>query len=126
MYVDSEGREVEVDPDESEPAAPKKRQPSTGGSSTRDSGGRSGTARRSRVIEPPSFRRVVRRALLVGPLMYAVIWLTTRDATITNAQRIQQTVILLVLFLPFSYVLDRVMYRAYLRRTGERPPRRGS
>ena len=56
--------------------------------------------------------------------MYIVIWLTTREAEITNAQRVGQTVILLLLFLPFSYVLDTLMYRAYRRRAGDSPTRR--
>jgi len=30
-----------------------------------------------------------------------------------------QTVILLGFFLPFSYLMDSLMYRAYLRRTGQ-------
>ena len=35
-----------------------------------------------------------------------------------------QTAILMAFFLPFSYVMDRMMYRTYLRRTGAAPPDR--
>ena len=126
VYVDEEGREVEVAPDEERPAETTRAQAKKAGQSKSSSSGRAAGTRQSRAVPPPSFRRVLRRAALVGPLMYAVIWLTTRDADITNAQRIQQTVILLVLFLPFSYVLDTVMYRAYRRRTGDGTPRKRS
>ena len=32
--------------------------------------------------------------------------------------------LLLVLFVPFSYLIDRMMYRRYLRQIGEEPPAR--
>ncbi|MDP8910538.1 MAG: hypothetical protein M3M94_00535 [Actinomycetota bacterium] len=125
VYVDEEGREVEVDPSEEEPGdtKPRERRPARGDSGP-SKAGRGARARQARTVPPPSFRRVLRRAALVGPLMYVVIWLTTRDAEITNAQRAGQTLILLVLFLPFSYVLDTVMYRAYRRRVGDDAPGR--
>jgi hypothetical protein len=42
----------------------------------------------------------------------------------TLAQRVYQTVFLLAFFLPFSYLMDSIMYRQYLRRTGAAPPPR--
>src|ERR687888_101000 len=41
--------------------------------------------------------------------------------------RIFETVLLLLIFLPFSYFMDSLMYRSYLKRTGAAPPpaRRG-
>ena len=45
------------------------------------------------------------------------------------ARRIYETVVLLAIFLPFSYFMDSLMYRSYLKRTGAAPPpsrRRGS
>jgi hypothetical protein len=43
------------------------------------------------------------------------------------AERIFETVLLLLIFLPFSYFMDSLMYRSYLKRTGAAPapPRRG-
>ena len=119
VYVDAEGQEVEA-PEEDEQHAP---------APARDEKGRStrqAAARGGRRIEPPSWRRVGKRALFLGPVMFLMVNLIGRDWT--TGQRIGQTVFLLLLFLPFSYVMDSMMYRAYLKRIGASPPsrRRGS
>jgi hypothetical protein len=117
VYVDEEGREVDS-PAEDEPHAPARNE--------KVSANRHATARGGRRVEPPSWRRVGKRALFLGPVMFLMVNLIGRDWT--TAQRIQQTLFLLLLFLPFSYLMDSMMYRAYLRRTGGSPPsrRRGS
>lgn len=113
VYVDEEGREVEVS-EEDEPEAP-----SRGKSGT---GGRQAARRTGRRIEPPSWRRVGKRALFLGPVMFILINLLGKELTV--GQRVYQTVVLLALFLPFSYLMDSLMYRSYLRRTGTAPPPR--
>ena len=120
VYVDEEGREVEA-PEEEQPPAPPR------GKST--SGGRRAatTTRAGRRIEPPSWRRVGKRALFIGPVMFLLINLMGKNLSV--AQRIYETVVLLAIFLPFSYFMDSLMYRSYLKRTGAAPPpsrRRGS
>jgi hypothetical protein len=101
VYVDEEGREVEVEP--GEPAKPKRteRKPRA------TQGGRK--------VEPASWRRVGRRALIFAPLMFITIRLLEGGEAITAS--ILRTIFLLLLFLPFSYVLDSVLYRSYMRRT---------
>jgi hypothetical protein len=99
--VDEEGREVEVEPEESKAPERKDRRPA-----------RAGGARRT--IEPPSWRRVGRRALIFGPLMFITIRLLERGEPI--AWSLLRTIFLLLIFLPFSYVMDAVMYRTYQRR----------
>jgi hypothetical protein len=101
VYLDEEGREVEVEPEESKAPERKDRRPARAGA-----GGR--------VIEPPSWRRVGRRALIFGPLMFITIRLLERGEAI--AASLFRTVFLLLIFLPFSYVMDAVMYRTYQRR----------
>jgi hypothetical protein len=101
VYVDDEGREVEVEPEESKAPERKDRRPA-----------RAGAARR--VIEPPSWRRVGRRALIFGPLMFITIRLLERGEPF--AASLLRTIFLLLIFLPFSYVMDAVMYRTYQRR----------
>jgi hypothetical protein len=101
VYVDEEGREVEVEPEESKAPERKDRRPA-----------RAGGARRT--IEPPSWRRVGRRALIFGPLMFITIRLLERGEPI--AWSLLRTIFLLLIFLPFSYVMDAVMYRTYQRR----------
>jgi hypothetical protein len=111
VYVDEEGHEVEA-PEEDEPQAPTRAQ----------KGARRPAGRAGRRIEPPSWRRVGKRALFIGPVMFILINLLGKD--LTAGQRIYQTAVLLALFLPFSYVMDSLMYRSYLKRTGAAPPSR--
>jgi len=121
VYVDEEGREVEVDEDDDKAAAPARGQRS----GDRRPVARSGRA--ARRVDPPSWNRVGKRALFLGPVMFILINLVGHQLSV--AQRVYQTVILLALFLPFSYLMDSMMYRSYLKRTGAAPPpqrRRGS
>ena len=102
VYVDEEGHEVEVEPDESKAKAPE-RKPK-----------RPAPTRGGRVIDPPSWQKVGRRALIFGPLMFITIRLLESGEPI--AASLFRTVFLLLIFLPFSYVMDTVMYRTYQRR----------
>jgi hypothetical protein len=120
VYVDEEGREVEG-PEEEQP------QRATRGGAKAAPGRRGGaTTRAGRRIEPPSWNRVGKRALFIGPAMFLLINLMGKNLSV--AQRIYETVVLLAIFLPFSYFMDSMMYRSYLKRTGAAPPpgRRGS
>jgi hypothetical protein len=113
VYVDEEGREVEVPEEEKAQAAqrPKAAAPSRRGA---------GSTRAGRRIEPPSWNRVGKRALFVGPVMFILINLMGKRLTV--AERLFETVLLLAIFLPFSYFMDSLMYRSYLKRTGAAPP----
>jgi hypothetical protein len=119
VYVDDEGHEVEVDEDDDTGAQTPRQQ-----SRDRRPAGRS--ARSARRVDPPSWNRVGKRALFLGPVMFILINLVAKNLSV--AQRVYQTVILLALFLPFSYLMDSMLYRSYLKRTGAAPPprRRGS
>jgi hypothetical protein len=59
---------------------------------------------------------VGRRALIFAPLMFITIRLLERSEPIVAS--IGRTVFLLAIFLPFSYVMDAVLYRSYQRRLG--------
>jgi hypothetical protein len=109
VWVDDEGQEVEVDPSELRAikAEPKD------GKVPRDKRGRA-----VRKIEPPSWARVGKRALIFAPFMFAVVWILRPEGA-TPATVVVQTLVLLGFFLPFSYLMDSVMYRSYLRRTGQ-------
>ncbi len=107
VYVDEEGREVEVEPGETE--APKRTEKRA------QAGARSG---RTRPIQPPSWGRVGRRALLFGPLMFVAFQVLERSES--PAVSAARALFLLLLFLPFSYVLDSLVYRSYVRRRGKR------
>jgi len=102
VYVDEEGREVEVEPEKvEEPKRADRKVPATRG---------------GRKVEPASWKRVGRRALIFGPLMFLTIRLLERQEPIFDS--LLRTIFLLLLFLPFSYVMDSLLYRSYVRRTG--------
>jgi hypothetical protein len=102
VYVDEEGREVEGEPEEAKAGERKDKRPAP--------------SRGGRVVEPPSWNKVGRRALIFGPLMFITIRLLERGEPITAS--LFRTIFLLLIFLPFSYVMDTVLYRTYRRRVG--------
>jgi hypothetical protein len=102
VYVDEEGREVEVD--EPEKAASRS---TNGKGSFRTRGGRR--------IDPPSWNKVGKRALIFAPIMFITIRLLESGEPL--AATVLRTVFLLLVFLPFSYVMDSFLYRSYQRRT---------
>jgi hypothetical protein len=131
VYVDDEGQEL--DPDEVEEEAPPepKRGRAVRAAAPKDGSKPKPAARRSpakagaaniRPVPPPSWRRVLRRGVIFAPFMLIAIALLGRGLTWTA--RILETLWLLVLFVPFSYVIDRMMYRRYLRQIGQEPPAR--
>jgi hypothetical protein len=104
VYVDDEGRELEIDEGELEERRNgKPKRPEA-------------TATRSgRTVQPPSWQRVGKRALIFAPLMFLTVYLLGRD-DLSTGQILIQTLVLLAIFLPFSYFMDTITYRAYQRR----------
>ncbi len=109
VYVDEAGREL--DPEEAQeligapsPKAAKaaKRQPA---------------GRQPRTIEPPSVRRTLKRGLLFAPLMLVTVHIL--DTEVPWDTKIFTTATLMAFFLPFSYFMDTMMFRAYQRRLGK-------
>ena len=97
VYVDDEGNEVEG---ASEEVRADKR---TNGQAAQP------VTRRGRKIEPPSWQKVGKRALWIGPLMFLTLTVIAKELTL--AQRLSQTLLMLGLFLPVSYLMDRTLYR---------------
>jgi hypothetical protein len=72
--------------------------------------------RRGRAVQKPSLQRVVKRTAIFAPLLFVVIWITGPNLTIV--QKVAQTGLLLAFFIPFSYLVDVLVYRALMRRQG--------
>jgi hypothetical protein len=70
--------------------------------------------RRGRPIPEPSIRRVLKRALIFMP--FFVLFFFIAAPSLTVAQKIFQAVLLAALFIPASYLADRLIYRMALRR----------
>jgi hypothetical protein len=112
VYLDDEGNEVE--PDEPEVRAPAKRATT----SQSRSGKGSSSTRRGRAPQPPSWRRVVKRGAIFAPLFLATLLLLGRGSHISYVEAVGQTLILIALFVPFSYFLDSMMWRSYQKKSG--------
>ena len=114
VYVDEQGEELEVDPAEVE--APAKEGSVATSKPKPKSKPQSAPFRGGREVQPPSWRRVAKRGFIFAPFMFLTLLLLDRgqsyDLLAIN------TVVLLAFFLPFSYVLDTVMYRVYAKRAG--------
>lgn len=125
VYVDAEGHELEDPPDELEPERERaskngkrangdrkaKRQPQR-----RDSRGRP-----VRTPPVPSWKRASRRALILGAVVLVLFSTTSKG---NYAQAALLAVTYTVLFIPFTYWLDRTMYRRWeAKQSGAAPAR---
>jgi hypothetical protein len=117
VYVDDEGNEIPAEEAEELVGAqvrkadrPAKDRPTT---------------RSGRALEPPSWRRTFRRGLIFFPLMLLVVFLLGSGDEVTTAAKVFQALVLMGFFIPFSYLMDSLMWRSYQRRvarTGDKKP----
>jgi hypothetical protein len=120
VYVDEEGREVEVDDEPDRPAKrDQKRDPRRNGK--RETTGKR-PARAPRKIDPPSWGRIARRAAIFGPVIFIAFYTLNKDDLVRD---FVLALVYTAFFIPFMYLMDRTMYRSYLRRTGNLPRRSG-
>jgi hypothetical protein len=103
VWVDDEGNEVEAPPEDREISSNGKR---AAVAPRRQRGGRQ--------VQPPSWRRVGKRGLIFAPIMFLTV--TFIGAELTIGQKLFQTAFLLAFFLPFSYAIDALMYRMFVKR----------
>ena len=106
VWVDAEGNEL--DPEE---AAAEKRTPQA-----RTSGPR-------RDPQAPSWRRTFKRGAIFAPIMLATVFLLSPDLPLS--QKLTQTFLIVAIFVPFSYFLDRFFYRSFQRRAERREQSNG-
>lgn len=71
--------------------------------------------RRGRPIQKPSLGRVLRRAAIFAPILFLFVYLTSGDR-LTVTGMLFNTLILVAFFIPFSYLVDSMVYRMLIRR----------
>jgi hypothetical protein len=122
VWVDEEGNELEEPPEGAEVAAatekrdvakPKAKAAAQSGS------------RRGRVPPPPSWERAAKRSVILGAAIFALFYILGAK----NGGHSLPTALLLggvytLLFIPFTYMVDRFSYNRYQRRSGEHPAKR--
>jgi hypothetical protein len=113
VYVDEEGRELA--PEEVDELAPAVAAKNGTASRTKAKSSQPARATRGgRTVQPPSWRRVFKRTAIFAPLMYVFITLTNRSVSPMYA--LLFTLQLVLLFLPFSYLMDKFTYRLWQKR----------
>jgi Flp pilus assembly protein TadB len=118
VYVDDEGHEVEVDPEEVEQV----RSPRNGKRDAKRQPQKSRDGRPVRQVAAPSWSKVGKRALLFFPLIFLAFSFVNSNQAVGT--RLLVTLVYTAFFVPFMYLMDRAMYRAYLKRSGQPlPPR---
>ena len=70
--------------------------------------------RHGKPIAKPSLQRVLRRTAIFAPLIALFIYFTASDLTVVGL--VFNVALLLAFFMPFSYVVDVVVYRMLWRR----------
>jgi hypothetical protein len=110
VYVDGEGQEVEVD--ESSARRNGKREAKA---TTKSRNGKPG-----RVVQPPSWNRVVKRVAVIAPLLFVAFSALNHHQSLV--QRVVITLVYTAVFAPMMYLMDRALYRSYLKRTGQPVP----
>jgi hypothetical protein len=110
VYVDDEGNEVEVEPSELK----SERQNGKVETRARATSSRPAPRGRGRVVEPPSWQRAFKRALIWGPLLIVAMVLLNRN--VSPLQWVTSAVFLLAFFIPISYFTDSMAYRMYRKR----------
>ena len=116
VYVDSEGHELDEPPEEVE-SAPKQRDERRNGARTQkpqapqrpQRGGR-------RVPQPPSWQRSVRRAAILGAVVFILFSFTSKNRSGGYVSAAALAALYTVLFIPFTYMLDRFAYRRWQAR----------
>jgi hypothetical protein len=111
VYLDEEGNEVEVDPDsENDTAVPRRARKEERSRSASQNGGK------PRGLEPPTWQRSARRALIMAPFFFAFLYVLQRDV----ASALVVSLFYAAVFIPFSYGIDKLTYRTQLKRLERR------
>ena len=110
VEIDAEGNETVLTASELKSESPpqsttKKSQPKVGAKP------RSGRG----TPQPPSWPRVLKRGAIFAPIFLATVLLLA-GSRLSFAGAIVQTLFLLAVFVPFSYFMDRLVWRSYEKR----------
>jgi hypothetical protein len=124
VYVDDEGNEVDVDPEELQAQKPE-RAARTDARARRNGKAPSGRQSPRRVPQPPSWRRATKRAAILGVFFVVVFGVVLRGKDSNFAAAVGVGLIYAVAFIPMQYLIDRFTYRVYLRRQGQAPAPKG-
>jgi hypothetical protein len=121
VWVDSEGNELEDPPEELVAAAPEKR---ANGSKPKAKAQPQRGGRPVKVPPPPSWRRAIRRSLILGGAIFALFYvLGSKNGHHNIASAAALAVLYSALFIPFTYFIDRFAHSRWQRRAEQQSSR---
>ncbi|MCZ7587638.1 MAG: hypothetical protein M5U27_01985 [Gaiella sp.] len=82
---------------------------------TTDARGAANPRTRRGTPQPPTWGRVLKRGAIFAPIFLATVMLLGRGR-ITTEGAVVQTIFLLAIFVPFSYFMDRLVWRSHEKR----------
>jgi hypothetical protein len=117
VYIDEEGNEVPV---EQPPPSPREKEArATASRNGRATAGR-GSARPVRPVQPPTWRYLRKQAVIFFVIMFLILTLLGRSSRIWQAGLL--ALVYTLIMIPLLWFTQRMVYRSYLRRTGQLPP----
>src|SRR5438270_6504073 len=117
VYVDAEGNELDEPPEGLEDE-PKERATASRNGSKPAAKKQAPPARGGRVPPVPSWNRAVKRGGLLGLVVFALFAITAKGSYV---KVIPLAVLYTVLFIPFTFFIDRFAYNRYQQRQGNAP-----
>ena len=115
VWVDSEGNELEDPPEELVTSAPDRRangaKPNAKAKSQPQRGGRA-----VKVPPPPSWRRAIRRSLILGGAIFALFYVLGAKSGGSIGSALALAAVYTALFIPFTYFIDRFSHNRWQRR----------
>ena len=115
VYMDEDGVEQPVERDDGPRKPPSRLGRRTAVTKSQKTQPADKGGRRGRVVQPPSWRKVLRRGAIFAPIFFATVWLLG-GGKMTFAGALVQTALLIGVFIPFSYFMDRVVWRQQQKR----------
>jgi hypothetical protein len=126
VWVDAEGNELEEPPEElaAEPETRDGAKPKPKAKATPQRG-----SRPVRVPPPPSWQRAAKRAVIIGAVIFAFIYIAgAKNGGHSLASALLLAGIYTVIFIPFQYSIDRFSHNRWQRRadaqTAKRPAKK--
>ena len=118
VYLDEDGVEQPVERDDGPRKPPGRLGKGTDTSKSQKSQPAGKGGRRGREAQPPSWRRVLRRGAIFAPIFFVTVLLLSGKGMTADSARYAapQTVLLIGVFVPFSYFMDRVVWRQQQKR----------
>jgi hypothetical protein len=121
VWVDAEGNDLEEPPDDLSAPARETRQ---NGSKRQQKRAQQSSSRPTKTALPPSWRRAAKRSFLLGVVIFVLFSLLNRGGSNGLVSALLLAGLYTVLFIPFTYYVDRFVYQRAQRRQAEQSNKR--